>query len=124
MQFAEITEDPFINNTNNYFLVMEISQISNPQPTGNGTSVVTNGELFDPNGYGLGQWNRVVAYSFEATGNLSNEAYAFSWLFQRHWMLIPPKFKINQFYSMWGFWLTPDEVKQFIFGRLSLKGGD
>ena len=121
MEFAEITEDPFVNNTNNYFLVLEIQ--NHNTPTSSSTSEV-NGELDDPNGSNVGYHWIALSYDYEVTGSLSDEAYAHSWSLERLWTLVPPKFTFKTFGIAIGFWLTSEEVKQFILGRLSLKGGD
>jgi len=125
MQFAEITEDPFTNKTNKFFLVLDISHYSVPSPSATGVSYFSSsGTLYDPSGNAITYYWRAWAYALEITGTLSNEAYSFVWQTHRQWLLIPPKFQFVGFANMIGFWLTPDEVKQFILNGLSLKGGD
>ena len=124
MQFAEITEDPFTNNTNNYFLLLDIEQHNVPNPSSPGIGSIVNGGLQDPNGTYVGFFMLAQYQDYEVTGNLSNEAYSHSYVTKRDWMLIPPGFKLIAILKAIGFWLSPKEVEQFILGRLSLKGGD
>ena len=124
MEFAEITKDPFTNNTNNYFLVLDIASESIGNPSSPGRSGTRNGQLSDPSGSPVGYffWNAYQDY--EVTGSLSNEAYSHSYAYRKEWVLVPPKYTFSIFIACIGFWLSPKEVEQFILGRLSLKGGD
>jgi len=124
MQFAEITEDPFTNGTNNFFLVLDIASHQIPNPSAVGAAAFANGNLLDPNGEVVGYFNVYQAWNFEVTGSLSDEAYSNAYASKKNWMFIPPKFQFSNFGKMIGFWLSPKEVEQFILGRLSLKGGD
>ena len=124
MEFAEITEDPFTNNTNNYFLVIDIQNYTIPISTGPGAQQVTTDLLADPSGVNVTEYWKAWYQDVEVTGSLSDEAYAHSYFAKREWLLIPPKFTFKTFGAALGFWLSPKEVEQFILGRLSLKGGD
>ena len=126
MEFAEITEDPFTNNTNNFFLVLGIEGIANltsfPTPPGNTAAQI--GVLKDPSGTPVAEWELVKAYANEVTGSLSDEAYSWTQYYRRHYLIIPPKFSFVDFSSCYGFWLSPEEIKQFILNGLSHVGGD
>lgn len=125
MEFAEIKTDPFTNTTNNFFLVLEIAQYNTPNPGTPGQGNQSNGMLSDPQGNIVGMKWIPFYQDYEVTGNLSNEAYAHSWTHDRHFMLIPPNFKYRSFSIMIGFWLTPEEVKEFILhGGFATQGGD
>jgi len=124
MEFAEITEDPFTNNTVNYFLVLDFFYRNIPNPSGTGITTASSLNLTDPGGNHVGYGWFAWTQDYEVTGSLSDEAYAHSFAHQRMWTLVPPKFTISQFVQCIGFWLLPKEVEQFILGRLSLKGGD
>jgi len=124
MEFAEITQDPFVNTTNNFFLVLDIFDFVVPQPSAVGGEGVQNGTLTDPNGQGVGRFTQNVQWDYAVAGSLSDEAFAHSYTERRTWMLVPPQYKVSSFTRMIGFWLSPKEVEQFILGRLSLKGGD
>ena len=124
MEFAEITEDPLVNKTNNFFLVLGMSAYNTPNPSAVGTSLVEQGILADPNGTSVSLFWMSATQDYEVTGSLSDEAYAHSFSHRKEWLLIPPNFKFTNFSKCYGFWLSPKEVEQFILGRLSLKGGD
>ena len=124
MEFAEITKDPFANNTNNYYLLLDIANYSIPTPATPGYSNAVNGELLDPGGNTVGHFWVAWYQDYELTGSLSDEAYAHSWTLKRSWMLVPPNYTLKSFARCIGFWLSHKEVEQFILSRLSLKGGD
>jgi len=124
MEFAEITKDPFTNNTNNFYLVIDVYRFSIPTPSAPGSSSTQNGLLTDPSGQGVGRFSIMTQWDYAVAGSLSDEAFAHSYITKREWMLVPPNYVVSGFTAMIGFWLKPKEVEQFILGRLSLKGGD
>ena len=124
MEFAEITEDPFTNNTNNFLLVLDIQKHNFPTPSSPGAASLADGLLVDPTDNYVGFFLMFQYQDYEVTGSLSNEAYSHSYVTKREWMLVPPGFSFKSFQRLVGFWLSPAEVKQFILGRLALKGGD
>ena len=124
MQFAEITDDPFTNNTNNFFLVLDINSEAVPNPSSPGYLTLTNGVLVDPSGVTIGYYWAAFYQDYEVTGSLSDEAYAHSYARKKEWILVPPSYTFRSFVRAVGFWLSPKEVEQFILGKLSLKGGD
>jgi hypothetical protein len=124
MEFAEITEDPFTNKTNNYYLVIGIEQTPITNPSSPGVLSAIAGAILDPTGHIVSQMKEALSQDYVVVGTLSDEAFAHSWMTHREWGLIPPNFKMTLFAIAYGFWLTPKEVEQFILGRLSLKGGD
>ena len=124
MEFAEITEDPFKNTTNNFFLVIDIGRHYVPNTNTVGQYAVGNGILIDRSGFAVGFYDLIQNQDYALAGSLSDEAFAHSYEEKREWILVPPSYTFSQFLRAIGFWLSPKEVEQFILGRLSLKGGD
>lgn len=125
MEFAEITEDPFTNNTSNFFLVLDIGNHPVPNPSSVvGVDISFGGKLLDSNGNNAGYFWLAITQDYEVTGSLSDESYAHSFTSRRNWMLVPPKYSLEDHVTATGFWLSYKEVEQFILGRLSLIGGD
>ena len=124
MEFAEITEDPFTNTTNNFYLVLDIFSHPTPNPNSTGINVQKAGALTDPNNRTVGFFYIASSQDYVVAGSLSDEAFAHSYVVKRDWMVVPPQFNLSGHQFAIGFWLSPKEVEQFILGRLSLKGGD
>ena len=70
MEFAEITQDPFTNKTNNYFLMLDIFLKSIPVPSGPGFGGSDSGVLYDPNGNEVGYYWSAQYQDYELTGSL------------------------------------------------------
>ncbi|MEM3873322.1 MAG: hypothetical protein QXE05_12250 [Nitrososphaeria archaeon] len=129
MKFSEIAEPEggYKNNTTSYYLVLDIALdpvITSINSTGSfGTST---GTLYDPNGISVGFFKTVniVISSIPSTMTVWNgtsmESEPINFIvptvqfISRHNMLVPPGYTLKNFDYAIGFWLTEEEVEQYI----------
>ena len=116
VKFIEITQDPFVNQSNEFILILSMANypISLPEAPGAGSSV--GGQLVDPLGNIAGyMWN--AAYQdYEVTGTLSDEAYSHSYVHDQKTMLIPPGYTFETFIRATALQGTLEELAPFIKG--------
>ena len=116
VKFIEITQDPFVNQSNEFILILSIVNlpVSEPDAPGAGNSV--GGELIDPSGNQVGYMWLAAFQDYEVTGTLSDEAYSHSWTHDQKTMLIPPGYTFEQFARATALQGTLEELAPFIKG--------
>jgi len=113
MEFAEITQDPWTNNTDKFFIVVGINSINIPSPSSPGHSGSANGFVVDPSGVTVDVFWNSFSQDYEVTGSLSDEAYAHSYSLI-HRVVVPPSYKFMSFVRAIGYYVTLDELKGMI----------
>ncbi|MEM3423882.1 MAG: hypothetical protein QXE51_04895 [Nitrososphaeria archaeon] len=136
MKFSEIFEPTstfpvpelvgYTNNTTSWFLVLGIQLKALPGITGYGEFENRMGILYDPNGnyvdcfydifVEIQTWNS----SMTVWNGASMESEPITiytstpFVFAKKSMLIPPNFKFQNFRIAYGFWLSYEEVEEYI----------
>ncbi len=115
-KFVAISADPFLNNTNEFVLIVSIDDYSVPSPSAPETSSTGNGILENENGAVYGYMFLAFCQDYVVTGSLSNEAFAHSWTHDQKTILVPPGFKFKSFGLAIGIQGTLEELAPFIRG--------
>jgi hypothetical protein len=85
-----------------------------PNPSAPGLYNYSVGTLEDQNGNVVDTFYNIIIQDYEVTGSLSDEAFAHAVGFQKGKMLVPPGYSFKNFEYAYGFWLDPEEVKDWI----------
>ncbi|MEM4005059.1 MAG: hypothetical protein QXM43_05425 [Desulfurococcaceae archaeon] len=128
MKFSEIIEPSggYVNTSHDYFLVLGIYDRGYPTPTGTGNFENRNGVLTDPNGNTVDVFYDIVVQVSQWTNNMTvwngtsmeTEPYTQNttqvFILEKKEMLVPPSYRLSGFGYAIGFWLTFDEVQEYI----------
>lgn len=116
VKFLELVDDPYVNKSNLFLLIVSIANYSVPIPTAPGTGSYTGGTLEDPNGAVAGIMWLSFYQDYEVTGTLSDEAFAHAYVFYKPTMLVPPGFTFKSFTTAVALQGTLEELAPFIRG--------
>ena len=116
VKFFEITDDPYKNTSNEFVLVLSITEYGVPYPSAPGSQTTVNGMLVDPRGIEIGYMWVAWYQDYEVTGSLSDEAFAHSYVHNQNTMLIPPGFTFKNFSNAICLQGTLEELAPFIRG--------
>jgi len=133
MKFSEIIEPPggYINTTHSYFLVLGIFDRGYPNPTGTGNFESRNGSLIDINQNTVDVFYDIIIQVEQWTDSMTvwngtamesepiTHTTSTSIIIEKKEMLIPPGFKLLSFGYAIGFWLTAEEVEEYVKGHFS-----
>ena len=116
VKFIEITQDPFVNQSNEFILILSMVNFPNPLPDAPGSSAAVGGLIIDPFGNPAGFMWSAAYQDYEVTGTLSDEAYSHSYVHDQKTMLIPPGYTFETFGRATALQGTLEELAPFIKG--------
>ena len=116
VKFIEITQDPFVNQSNEFILILSMVNHPIPLPDAPGTGSKGGGKLTDPFGNSAGHMWYATYQDYEVTGTLSDEAYSHSYVHDQKTMLIPPGYTFESFIRATALQGTLEELAPFIKG--------
>ena len=116
VKFIEITQDPFVNQSNEFILILSMANYPISHPSAPGASYAAGGQLTDPFGNPVGYMWYAAYQDYEVTGTLSDEAYSHSYVHDQKTMLIPPGYTFETFTMATALQGTLEELAPFIKG--------
>ena len=116
VKFIEITQDPFVNQSNEFILIISMANYPVSNPSAPGTGNLVGGRLTDPFGNFVGCMWIAIYQDYEVTGTLSDEAYSHSYVHDQKTMLIPPGYTFETFTRATALQGTLEELAPFIKG--------
>ena len=116
VKFIEITQDPFVNQSNEFILILSMDYFPVSLPDAPGAGTALGGQLEDPLGNAAGYMWYAAYQDYEVTGTLSDEAYSHSYVHDQKTMLIPPGYTFKTFTRATALQGTLEELAPFIKG--------
>ena len=116
VKFIEITQDPFVNQSNEFILILSMIDLPYSVPDAPGAGNSLGGKLIDPFGNYAGYMWYAFYQDYEVTGTLSDEAYSHSYVHDQKTMLIPPGYTFETFTRATALQGTLEELAPFIKG--------
>ena len=121
------------NSTNSHFLVLSLfpvpyygDQFNSAIPNSTGSYGATIGDLLDPNGYTVAHFYAIRTFIQQFNDSMTvwngtameNEPQTHTtmttWMFRMNHLLIPPAYTLADFDFGMGYFLTDEEVREFI----------
>lgn len=107
-EFVEITTDPYINQTDKFLVVVGIKTPSLPYPTAGQWVSAESGVVKDPNSNVVS--NYFVSAIYQAS---TGDTYAATASTNRK-VVVPPGYSIRAFGTLTGFFVTLEELPQWL----------
>lgn len=109
LQVVELTQDPFTNTSDKFYLVISIQKLPTPNPGAVGSGSYANGFLNDPQGNNISYFGYYTYFVNE----ISSEPYSLSFTFKSK-VLIPPGYSFSAYGRALTLYGTLEELRGYI----------